>query len=398
MRQTWSFNSIDSIIFGQNSIGKINHLIERFKGSKVLIITDPGIAKAGILDKVIEKIDSRNEVIVYDKVVPEPPIESAIECYHYAKDVGPDLVIGLGGGSSIDLAKVVSLLLTHGGHPADYFGENKVPGPTIPLIAIPTTAGTGSEVTPVAVLTDVENDLKVGISDNYIRPTVALLDPMLTVGLPPYVTACSGIDALSHAIESYTTIDYRYLKAEGEVIFQGASPITDHLALGAIEKIAKHLKNAVLQGTNIEARSEMLLASLMAGMAFSNAGNAAAHALAYPIGGFVKSPHGEVTGLLLPYVMEYNLPVISEKLANISKAFGYSEQRYSQEELATMAPEIVLDLLADIGLPTRLSEIGIKEENIEVIAEKGAAIERLMRNNPRTPDAESLKAMLYHAL
>lgn len=398
MKTVWHFNTAPSVFVGRDSIKKLNQLMNKFNGTKILIVTDPGIKNAGILDKVLEVIDSKYEVKVYDEVLPEPPIDKALECYEIAKSFDPEVIIGLGGGSSIDLAKVVSVLHTYGGHPRDYFGENKVPGPVVPLIAIPTTAGTGSEVTPVSVLTDVENDVKMGISDTNIIPKVAILDPMLSIGLPPYVTATSGIDALSHAIESYTTIDYRYLKAQGEVIFQGSSSLTDHIALGAIQKIAKNLHKAVLQGTNVEAREEMLLASLMAGMAFANAGNAAAHALAYPIGGIVKSPHGEVTGLLLPYVMEYNVNVVPEKMAEVSKAFGLSEQHYSTEELAAEAPKIVLQLLEEIGLPSKLSQIGIKAEHIDQIAEKGLQQERLMRNNPRTPSVASLKELLNKAL
>lgn len=281
----------------------------------------------------------------------------------------------------------------------DYYGgENKVTGPIAPLVAIPTTAGTGSEVTSVAVLTDVENNLKVGISDNYLRPTVALLDPELTLGLPAYVTACSGIDALSHAIEAYTAKPSAYIQAEGSILFQGSIPISDALAFRAIELIAKNLPLAVQQGSNLEARSNMLMGSLLAGMSFSNAGTAAAHALAYPIGGLVKSPHGEVTGLLLPYVMEYNATVETEKMVRISHAFNVNSDGLSDKEAALAASKAVLTLLGEIGLPTKLTKIGIKEEDIPEIAEKTLQIDRLIRNNPRVPTQHSLEELLRKAL
>ena len=401
MRNTWDFYSTERIVFGNGSIGQLDSILQRLKARNILLVTDPGIKNAGIVDRISSLLEQANyETVIYDQVVPEPPVDSAMDCYKFAKSqMDIDAVIGLGGGSSIDMAKIVALLVAHGGHPLDYYGgENQVPGPIAPLVAIPTTAGTGSEVTSVAVLTDVENNLKVGISDNYLRPTVALLDPQLTVGLPAYVTACSGIDALSHAVEAYTAKPSSYIQAEGNILFQGSIPISDALAYRAIELIAKNLPLAVQQGSNLEARSNMLLGSLLAGMSFSNAGTAAAHALAYPIGGLVKSPHGEVTGLLLPYVMEYNTAVETEKMVKISRAFGVNTDGLSDKEAALAASKAVLKLLREIGLPTRLTEIGIKDEDIPEIAEKTLLIDRLIRNNPRVPTQRNLEELLRKAL
>ncbi|MFS0596342.1 hydroxyacid-oxoacid transhydrogenase [Peribacillus frigoritolerans] len=401
MRNTWDFYSTERIVFGNGAIGQLDSILQRLKAKNILLVTDPGIKNAGIADRISSLLEHANyETVIYDQVVPEPPVDSAIDCYEFAKSqMDIDAVIGLGGGSSIDMAKIVALLVAHGGHPLDYYGgENQVPGPIAPLVAIPTTAGTGSEVTSVAVLTDVENNLKVGISDNYLRPTVALLDPELTLGLPAYVTACSGIDALSHAIEAYTAKPSAYIQAEGNILFQGSIPISDALAYRAIELIAKNLPIAVQQGSNLEARSNMLMGSLLAGMSFSNAGTAAAHALAYPIGGLVKSPHGEVTGLLLPYVMEYNAVVETEKMVRISQAFNVNSNGLSDKEAALAASKAVLTLLGEIGLPTKLTEIGIKEEDIPEIAEKTLQIDRLIRNNPRMSTQHSLEELLRKAL
>lgn len=400
MRNVWEFFTTENIIFGTGAIKELHRVLTRLKAKNVFVISDSGIRKAGILQKVIDELEKHHYVtVVYDKAVPEPPVESIVEAYEFAKaQMETDCIIAVGGGSSIDLAKIVALLMEYGGHPTDYFGgENVVPGPIKPLIAIPTTAGTGSEVTSVAVVTDTKNDIKVGISDNYLRPAVALLDPELTLGLPPYVTACSGIDALSHAIEAYTAKDYKYIEAEGNILFQGSLPLTDALALYAIELIANNLTLAVQQGSNVEARSNMLLGSLLAGLAFSNAGTALAHALAYPIGGKTRSPHGELTGLLLPYVMKYNANVAQEKMSKIATAFGIERGEMTTLEHAYAASNAVLELLKAIGLPTKLSEIGVKEEDIEEIAEKALPIERLVRNNPRVPDKESLIALLKEA-
>lgn len=401
MRNTWDFYSTERIVFGNGAIGQLDSILQRLKAKNILLVTDPGIKNAGIVDRISSLLEHANyETVIYDQVVPEPPVDSAMDCFKFAESqMDIDAVIGLGGGSSIDMAKIVALLVAHGGHPLDYYGgENQVPGPIAPLVAIPTTAGTGSEVTSVAVLTDVENNLKVGISDNYLRPTVALLDPELTLGLPAYVTACSGIDALSHAIEAYTAKPSAYIQAEGNILFQGSIPISDALAYSAIELIATNLPLAVQQGSNLEARSNMLMGSLLAGMSFSNAGTAAAHALAYPIGGLVKSPHGEVTGLLLPYVMEYNSVVETEKMVRISHAFNVNSDGLSDKEAALAASKAVLTLLGEIGLPTKLTEIGIKEEDIPEIAEKTLQIDRLIRNNSRVPTQHSLEELLRKAL
>ncbi|GAB7388886.1 iron-containing alcohol dehydrogenase [Bacillaceae bacterium] len=399
VRESWEFYSTQKIVFGNGAVRKLDAVLKRLKAKNVLVITDGGIRKAGILDRVLNVLQEAGyKTVVYDGAVPEPPVASALECYEFARtQMETDAIIGLGGGSSIDLAKVVALLQAYGGHPADYFGENRVPGPIAPLVAIPTTAGTGSEVTSVAVLTDTDNDIKIGISDNFLRPAVALLDPELTLGLPPYVTACSGIDALSHAVEAYTAKEFKYIDAQGDILFQGANPISDTLALRAIELIAQNLLLAVHQGSNLEARANMLLGSLLAGMAFSNAGTAAAHALAYPIGGLVKSPHGELTGLLLPYVMEFNVKVAEEKMVKIAQAFGVDTRRMTDEEAAQAAVQAVFSLLENIGLPTKLSQIGVKKEDLPQIAEKALPIERLIRNNPRVPTKESFLALLNKA-
>ncbi len=401
MRSTWEFITPQRIVFGNGSLTKLDSILQDLDAKNVLLVTDEGIKKVGISGQVEQMLVDRGyKLVIYDEVEPEPSITSILKGYEYVKgQMDTDAVIALGGGSSIDTAKIISLLIAHGGHPLDYYGgENKVPGPISPLIAIPTTAGTGSEVTSVAVITDEDNDLKVGISDNQLRATVALIDPELTLGLPPYITACSGIDALAHAIEAYTAKPFKYIEVGEKIVFQGSFPLGDTLAFQAIELIAQNLHLAVQQGSNLDARSNMALGSLLAGLAFSNAGTAAAHALAYPIGALTHSPHGEVTGLLLPYVMKYNTSVESEKMVNIAKAFGVNVHHKTAKDAANAAHESVLGLVGDIGLPTRLSSIGIKESDIPEIAKKGLEIDRLIRNNPRDPDLNEFKDLLLKAL
>lgn len=400
MRNEFEFHSTKNVVFGNGSIQKLGKVLERFNAKNVLIITDEGIKNAGLLTKIYSLIEKAGyNIMIFDKAIPEPPIETASECFEFAKSQQrTDVIIGLGGGSSIDLAKVVALLMEHGGHPKDYLGgENLVPGPIAPLIAIPTTAGTGSEVTSVAVLTDTECNVKIGISDNYLRPAVAVLDPELTLNLPAFVTACSGIDALAHAIEAFTAKDYKYIDTEGELLFQGANPVSDALAIKAIKLIFENLAVGVQQGSNLEARGNLLMGSLLAGMAFSNAGTAAAHALAYPIGARSKSPHGLVTGLLLPYVMEYNADVVPEKMISIARAFDVKTNGLNKAEASRLAGKSVLELLETIGLPTKLSELNIAKDDLPVIAEQAFPVERLIRNNPRVPTKDSLIGLLNMA-
>lgn len=397
MRNTFEFFSTQNIVFGNGSVNKLGTILQRFDARNILLITDQGIKAAGLLDRIARILkEDGYHVTIFDQAIPEPPIETAVECYEFAKaEQKTDVVIGLGGGSSIDLAKIVALLMEYGGQPRDYFGgENLVPGPIAPLIAIPTTAGTGSEVTSVAVLTDTGNNLKVGISDNYLRPAIALLDPELTVKLPPFVTACSGIDALAHAIEAYTAKDFKYIEAEGKLLFQGANPISDALAVKAIELIYHNLPLAVQQGSNLEARGQVLMGSLLAGMAFSNAGTAAAHALAYPIGARSKAPHGLVTGLLLPYVMEYNVHTVPEKMEAIARSFHLDTEGMTTSEAGREASKAILELLQIIGLPVKLSQLNIDKDDLPEIAEQALPIERLIRNNPRVPTKESLLELL----
>ncbi|KKM10142.1 alcohol dehydrogenase [Clostridiales bacterium PH28_bin88] len=398
VRNYWSFATAGEIILGNGSINSLGEIIGKFKARNVLIVCDPGIKQAGIMDKALGILaEAGLNVIAYDQAEPEPPVCKAIECYQFAKNQNIEVIVGLGGGSSIDLAKVVAVLLTYGGDPKQYFGEFKVPGPVLPLIAVPTTSGTGTEVTPAAVLTDEEANLKVGVSDNYIRPAVALVDPELTLGLPPHITAHTGMDVLCHAIEAYTAVEYRYLPVTGPAIYQGTYELTDTLALKSIELAAKSLRLAVEQGHNLQARADMALASVLAGMAFSNAGVGAAHALAYPIGAECHAPHGLLVGLLLPHVMEYNLPVQQERFARVAVAMEENINGLSVKAAAMAAVNGIKDIIADIKMVSRLRDLGIQEDLLPLLAERTLAVTRLLRSNPRRLTAKDMEGILRNA-
>lgn len=402
VREVWGFATCGELIFGNNGVQKIGKIAKRLKAEKVLIVTDPVIQEAGLLARVEAPLKAESiSYQVYNEGEPEPSIEKALACAEFARQASFDLIIGLGGGSSIDLAKACAVLMTYGGHPNDYFGEGKVPGPIKPLVAIPTTAGTGSEVSPASILSDVQANLKKGISDNKLRPRVAIVDPLLTLSCPPKVTAATGIDVLAHAIEAHLAVHYAYLPLnpgeEDTVLYHGSYPLTDCLALKAIELVARNLRIAVDQGKNVEARQNMALANVLAGMAFSNAGVTAVHAMAYPLGAVSHAPHGVVNGLLLPHVMAYNLPVRTREMATIAQALGEQTEGLSPREAGGMAIEAVKELIADIGLPGRMRDIGVQEKDIRSMAEATMLVTRLLRSNPRRVDADILEGIFRQA-
>jgi alcohol dehydrogenase class IV len=270
----------------------------------------------------------------------------------------------------------------------------------MPLLCLPTTAGTGSEVSAAAVLTDTENEMKVGILSNYLRPRIAVVDPLLTLSCPAKVTADSGIDALTHAIEAYTAVDNaQFPLPQGErTVYQGRHPFGDMLAEKAITLIGQHLRKAVADGHDQVAREGMALAATMAGMAFSNVGVAVVHALEYPVGGATHCSHGAGNGLLLPYVMRYNLPEREAEFARIAGWLGEDTRGMSSTEAAEQAIRAVERLRADIGIPTRLSALGVKEEQLRSFAEKAFAVKRILRVNPREVTVEALEGILRAAL
>lgn len=299
----------------------------------------------------------------------------------------------------MDLAKIVGVLLTHGGKPQDYFGEGIVPGPIMPLIAVSTTAGTGSEVSHAGILTDTENNIKIAIASNYLRPRVAVVDPLMTVTCPPKATADSGIDALTHAIEAIMATDSSDLEIpEGEVsIYQGRNLLGNSLVEPAVGLIVRHLPNAVKNGQDLTAREGMHLGALIAGMGFSNVGVGAVHALEYPIGGAVHCSHGCGNGLLLPYVMEFNKPSRMEALDRLAQLMGVKEAGMSPEAAADAAIEKVRRLRLEIGIPDRLREIGVQEHQLRSFAEMAFGIKRLMRSNPRLVTVDDLERILQAA-
>jgi len=354
-------------------------------GRRVLVITDPVIAGTPGFATVLASLDELDATVFSDAVVdvPRSAIDAAVAL---GESVRPDVIVAVGGGSVIDLAKVTALLLAHGGVLEDYYAVQSVPGPIVPLIALPTTAGTGSEATPVSVITDPATEMKIGVASPHLIPRHAICDPLLTVGAPPVVTAHSGIDALSHAVESYMAA--REEPSVDLVLGRpqvGKNLLSDALALTAAGHIARNLARAVADGSDVEARTGMLYGSLLAGIAFGNSGVSAAHALQFAVGAATHTSHGLGTGLLLPYVMEFNRPARPAEIAELSKLMGGD------------AVERVHALGREIGLPASLAEIGVGEADLRGMAEASVGIKRLIDNNPRPLDADALEAILEAA-
>jgi alcohol dehydrogenase class IV len=401
MRTTWTFHSAGQLIFGRNATQQLGEVAAGLGVKRLLLVTDRRLVEAGAVDAVHGPLSEAGiSVELFSGGAPEPALSVAYSAIATGRDFRPDGVVGLGGGSNMDLAKVTAVVLTHGGTPMMYAGDGRVPGPVIPLLCLPTTAGTGSEVSAAAVLTDTENQIKVGILSNHLRPRVAVIDPVLSVSCPAKVTADSGIDALTHAIEAYTAIDNSaFPLPPGErTVYQGKHPFGDVLAEKAIALIGTHLRQAVADGQDLEAREGMALAATLAGLAFSNVGVAVVHALEYPVGGATHCSHGAGNGLLLPYVMRYNLPARTRELATIARLLGEDTSNLTEQQAAQRAIAAVERLRADIGIPTRLRDLGVKEGQLKGFAEKAFAIKRILRVNPRPVTAEALEEILREAL
>jgi alcohol dehydrogenase len=364
MRKTFSFTGAKKIIFGNGSLLTLAIHIKELHAQNPLVVIDKNLAKTGLLERVASVLVSEGiKFTVYDKVEPEPGIELADEGAKIAVKNKCDIIIGIGGGSAMDVAKAIAVLAINKGSAVDYLGLNKVPKPGLPKIMIPTTAGTGSEVTFTAV---------------FVRknPELALLDPELTLSLPPAPTAHTGLDALCHAIESYTSVN--------------ASPMSEMFSLEAIALIAENLRACVHDGKNIVARERMLLGSLYAGIGLANAGVTAVHSLSYPLGGKYGVGHGLANTMMLPAVMAFNLPAALEKFADIAEAMGECIEGLPDREAAYLALEAVEALIEDCGIFASLAQFGIKEKDFSALADVALNVAVPLKNNPRKVTKEDM--------
>ncbi|MGE4611872.1 MAG: iron-containing alcohol dehydrogenase [Paracoccaceae bacterium] len=360
------FNTSSEIQFANGALKQAS--FERL-GARVLFVTDNGLRKLGITESVEKALGTR--LVIFDAVEADPSLETLMAAVDFGRSELVTGVLGLGGGSSMDVAKLVALLLGSGQDLEAAWGVGNATGPRLPLILVPTTSGTGSEVTPVAIIT-VGAEEKRGVSSPLILPDVAILDPELTVGLPPNITAATGVDAMVHAIEAYTSRN------------ANNNPMSRMLAVQALDLLGANIETAVARGGNLEARGAMLMGSMLAGMAFANSPVAAVHALAYPIGGIFHVPHGLSNALILAQVMRFNAPECAAEYATLAPhVFPDIDTKQGVQAVCAEFIERLSNLSVRLGLPSRLRDVGIPEEACKKMAKDAMVQQRLLVNNPR---------------
>ncbi len=371
------------VFFGEGELEKIGSLTREL-GSKALLVTGrKSMKKLGVTDKVIKLLRENSiDVAVFDGVPSNPTDGVADEGAEVAVREKSDVIIGLGGGSSLDVAKGVSIVATYGRNLWDYIGEDKVKGKVIPIIAIPTTAGTGSETTPYSVFTKKEIMRKDALVSSYTFPKISIVDPILMKSMPPELTADTGFDALSHAIEAYLS--------------PLANPLSDALSLEAVKLIWEALVKTVESGDNLKARGAMALASSIAGIAIAQAGVVAGHGFGMSIGGILNTSHGRTVGILLPHVMAYNLPEVPYRIAEIGKSINIPASK-DPVKRAQRVIDAITTKMEEINFPTRLGEIGVNEQNLSTILTDSMTQDDL-ENNPRKIGRENAQEFLQSAI
>ncbi len=387
--QGFTFNTTASVRQALGGAAQLGALLTEMafavRSKQVLFVTDPGIVALGLADPAMANLKAEGfEVTVFDRVAPDPKATTVQAAAEIARESGVACVVGFGGGSSMDVAKVVALLARSDQPLEDMYGVGQARGQRLPLVLVPTTAGTGSEVTPVSILTTGTAEKK-GVVSPLILPDIALLDAELTIGLPPAVTAATGVDAMVHAIEAYTS------KSANN------NPISRILALQALDLLSANIREAVLNGANVDARSNMLLGSMLAGQAFANSPVAAVHALAYPVGSLFGVPHGLSNALVLPAVMRFNTVACGADYAALAPhIFPGIDMSQADQAVAEALIDRLAALNKELGLQSGLRGVGIAEQDIDKLASDAMNQTRLLVNNPRTVTLEDAKS-IYRA-
>ncbi len=381
----FTFQVPQNVLFEAGASKRVADLVAEAGAQRVLLVTDKGVRNAGLTQSAERALaEAGRDLVVFDDVVADPPshvVESAVALCRRERI---DLVLSIGGGSALDTAKLVAYLARSDERLDDIYGVGAAKGQRLPLLLIPTTAGTGSEVTPIAIVTTPTTEKK-GVVSPRLLPDWAILDPELTLGLPAPVTAATGIDAMVHAIEAYTS---RHKK----------NPISDQLARQALALLATNIREVCRNGANLEARSQMLLGSMLAGMAFANAPVAAVHALAYPIGAIFHVPHGLSNALVLMGVLRFNLPAAEALYAELAPIVDPAARDLPQAEAARSFVEALGAICRDCGVPSTLADVGIREEDLSRLAEDALKQTRLLVNNPREVTYADAYAIYSEAL
>jgi alcohol dehydrogenase class IV len=385
MIQNFSFHTTPQLHFGQGSLERLPQELNQWNPHSILLVSDPGVLKAGITAKVETLIvDAGYRVTIFSEVEPDPRIETAEACANAARSCKADVIIGVGGGSAMDIAKVAAVLAYSKQPIHSMFGIEQVNAAGLALILVPTTAGTGSEVTHIAILSDEQEHLKKGIVSKFLFPRLAIVDPLLTLGVPAAVTAASGMDALLHAVEAFTS--------------KNANDLSDTLARRAMRLISENLRDAYQNGQNLEARTGMLEGSMLAGMAFANAGVTAVHAFAYPIGAEFHIPHGVANSIMMGPVLTFNISGNPAKFAEVAECISEKIDGTSVQDRAELSVAIMKQLAHDIDIPKNLSSFGVRKEHIPNLADGVLKVTRLLANNPRAITRDDAIALYTEVL
>lgn len=370
-------------LMGAGSAKAVGEQAKKF-GSKALIVTDAFLAKNGMADQIVAYVRKAGmEAAVFPGAEPNPTDKNVHDGLKALQDNHCDVIISLGGGSSHDTAKGIGIVAGNGGHIRDYEGLDKMTQPMLPLIAVNTTAGTASEMTRFCIITNTDTHVKMAIVDWQCTPNISINDPLMMMDMPASLTAATGMDALTHAIEAYVST--------------AATPVTDASALMAIQLISKNLRQAVANGKNFEARDKMAYAEFLAGMAFNNASLGYVHAMAHQLGGFYNLPHGVCNAILLPHVEEFNLIACPDRFVDIAKALGENVSGMSLREAADAAIRSIRQLSKDVGIPSNLTELGVKAEDLGIMADN-AMKDACSLTNPRNAKAEDIVKIFQKAL
>ncbi|MCP1451216.1 alcohol dehydrogenase class IV [Priestia megaterium] len=382
MQTLYQFQTANHLIAGQNSIEKVGEHLSLL-GTEVksaLIITQPSMKRLGFVEKLIHQLSDKGvSAYVNIDVLPEPTVENIEEVFQAISKEQYDVLIGFGGGSVLDATKILSVLQTNNQSIRELLGTDLVKNPGTPTILIPTTSGTGSEVTPNAIVTLPDEELKIGIVSKYLLPKLVVLDPVLTLSLPRPITAATGMDAFTHSLESF--------------ISNKSNLISDMVALESIRLISSSIIEAYQNGNSVEAREKMLVGSMYGGMALTSAGTAAVHALAYPLGGKFKIPHGVANSMLLPHVMEFNMDAIEDRLFLVAEPMGIKIEGFSKTEVAQKVVNRIVEWTNVLEIPQNLKEYGVKEEDVPELALSASKVTRLLNNNPKEVSLKDMEGI-----
>ena len=382
---TYSLLNAGRVNAGPGSIDSLKEVVADFNARNILIISDKGVAGAGLISRPQALLEETGaSVSIIDDTPPEPSVEQVESILAAAQGTNWDLVIGIGGGSAMDVAKIVAVMLNNDVKLRDLLNKAPIPRRGIPTVMVPTTAGTGSEATPNSIILVPEDELKVGIVSPKLMPDCVILDPQMTLGLPPAITASTGMDALCHAIECYTS--------------KKGNPFSEMIALKAIRLISRSIREAFKNGKNLDARHDMLLGAFYGGMCIAASSTTAVHALAYPLGGKYRIAHGISNAILLPYVMQFNAVGNEAKFRDIAEAMGIDIAQLSDAEATQAFIAALFAFNHDLEIPANLKRWNITEADLETLVEGAAKVTRLLDNNPRPMNKDDIRAVYLKLL